>query len=101
VNEHLNPWRFSAQYRPRALFSSSAEWTSVTVRPGAGTSATVAMLIAQLADLLANRARLLPAAGPFVWALSGAAEALDRTVPVLHEPVPGSVTANYHVEAVS
>jgi len=40
------------------LFRTNAEWTSVTVRPGAGTAATVAMLVAHTIDLLCKRARM-------------------------------------------
>ena len=38
---------------------------------------------------------------PFVALLNAGGEALDRAVPLLREPVPGSLNANYHVEAVA
>src|SRR5581483_5327491 len=44
---HPNPddlWRWTHQGLERA-FRTNAEWTSVTVRPGAGTAATTAMLV--------------------------------------------------------
>jgi hypothetical protein len=71
------------------------------VTPGAGTAATVAMLVAHMIDLLFKRARMRPLGAPFVAALNVAGERLDRAVPLLREPVPGSLHANYHVEAVA
>jgi glutamine synthetase type III len=38
---------------------------------------------------------------PVTAALNWTGEALDRAVPLLREPVPGSLNANYHVEAVA
>ena len=98
---HPNPddlWRWTSAGLER-LFRESAEWSSVTVRPGAGTAATVAMLVAHVIDLLCKRGRVRPLATPFVALLNGAGEAIDRAVPLLREPVPGSLTANFHVEA--
>jgi len=100
---HPNPhdyWRWTHDGLSH-LFRTNAEWTSVTVRPGAGTAATVAMLLAHTIDLLFKRARLRVLAAPFVAALNASGEALDRAVPLLREPVPGSLNANYHVEAVA
>lgn len=100
---HPNPedlWRWTHTGLAR-LFITNAEWSSVTVRPGAGTTASVAMLVGQLVDLLAKRVHVRPAARPVVWALNTGAEALDNAVPLLRQTVPGSVTANYHVEAVA
>ena len=99
---HPNPndlWRWTHTGLEH-LFRTQAEWSSVSVRPGAGTAATVAMLVAHVVDLLCKRARIRPAATPFVAALNAAGEALDRAVPPLREPVPGSLNANFHVEAV-
>jgi hypothetical protein len=59
------------------------------------------MLVAHVIDLLAKRVRLRPLGSPFVALLNAVGEALDRAVPVLREPVPGSLNANYHVEAVA
>jgi SAM-dependent methyltransferase len=100
---HPNPddlWRWTHQGLER-LFRTNAEWSSVTVRPGAGTAATTGMLVAHGIDLLAKRAHVRALAVPFVVALNAAGEALDRSVPMLREPVPGSLNANYHVEAVA
>jgi SAM-dependent methyltransferase len=100
---HPNPddlWRWTHTGLER-LFRTNADWTSVTVRPGAGTAATVAMLVAHGIDLLFKRARLRPLGAPFVAALNRVGEAVDRAVPVLRTTVPGSLHANYHVEAVA
>jgi SAM-dependent methyltransferase len=100
---HPNPddlWRWTHTGLER-LLQTNAEWSSVTVRPGAGTTATVAMLVAHVIDLLAKRAGVRMAAYPFVWTLNAGAEALDNAVPLLRSAVPGSLTANYHVEAVA
>ena len=84
------------------LFRTNAEWTSVTVRPGAGTAATVAMLVAHDdRSPLQARATCAPSACRSSRALNAGGEALDRAVPLLREPVPGSLNANYHVEAVA
>jgi hypothetical protein len=36
-----------------------------------------------------------------VWALNAAGETLDRAIPPLQRTIPGSLTANYHVEAIA
>jgi SAM-dependent methyltransferase len=98
---HPNPedlWRWTHTGLAH-LFRTNAEWTSVTVRPGAGTAATVAMLVAHTLDLLCKRAGVRALGLPFVAMLNAGGETLDRAVPLLREPVPGSLNANYHVEA--
>ena len=55
------------------------------------------MLVGAYAELgLGRRAPL--ARGP-VWLMNRAAGALDRRFPLLGEPRPGSLTANFHVVA--
>jgi len=96
---HPNPddlWRWTHQGLER-LFLTNGEWASVTVRPGAGTVATVAMQVAHVLDLACKRAHVRALSVPFVAGLNAAGEALDRLVPPL---VPGTLHANYHVEAV-
>jgi SAM-dependent methyltransferase len=95
-----DPWRWTHEGLER-LFFTNGEWTSVSVRPGAGTAATVAMLNAHVIDLLFKRLHLRPLGIPFVALLNAAGEAIDRAVPLLRETVPGSLNANYHVEAVA
>jgi SAM-dependent methyltransferase len=100
---HPNPddyWRWTATGLER-LFGENGPWTSVTVGAGAGTAATVAMLVAHFVDLLFKRARLRSLARPLVAGLNAAGEAVDRRVPLLREPVPGTLHANFHVEAVA
>jgi SAM-dependent methyltransferase len=100
---HPNPedlWRWTHEGLGH-LFRANGEWTSVTVTPGAGTAATVAMLLAHVTDLACKRARVRPLARPVTVALNWAGETLDRAVPLLREPIPGSLHANYHVEAVA
>jgi SAM-dependent methyltransferase len=99
---HPNPddlWRWTHTGLEK-LFRDNGSWTSVTATAGAGTSATVAMLVAHLVDLLCKRLHVRPLGMPFVFALNAGAEALDRAVPLLRQPIPGALAANYHVEAV-
>jgi SAM-dependent methyltransferase len=93
-------WRWTHTGLDR-LFRENGDWSSVTVRPGSGTTACIGMLIAHFVDLLFKRARLRPVAGPLVAGINLAAGALDRASSSLREPIPGSLTANYHVEAVA
>jgi SAM-dependent methyltransferase len=100
---HPNPedlWRWTHTGLER-LFRTNAEWSSVSVRPGAGTAATTAMLVAHGIDLACKRAGVRVLALPFVVALNAGGEAIDRALPLLREPVPGSLHANYHVEAIA
>jgi SAM-dependent methyltransferase len=100
---HPNPddlWRWTHQGLER-LFLTNAEWTSVTVRPGAGTALTLAMINAHFVDLLCKRAGVRPLARPFVWALNRAGEFLDEKVPLLSSTAPGTLHANYHLEAIA
>lgn len=99
---HPNPddlWRWTHTGLEH-LFRDNGDWSSVVVRPGAGTAATVAMLSAHLVDLLAKRLRIRPLARPLVAALNASGEWIDRAVPSL-STAPGSLHANYHVEAVA
>jgi SAM-dependent methyltransferase len=100
---HPNPddlWRWTHTGLER-LFRENGEWSSVSARAGAGTAATVAMQVAHLVDLLCKRAGVRALGRPVVAVLNAGGEALDRAVPLLHQPVPGSLSANYHVEAVA
>ena len=100
---HPNPedlWRWTHSGLDR-LFRDNGDWSSVSVRAGAGTAGTVAMLAAHLVDLLFKRARLRAAGRPFVALLNAGGEGLDNAIPPLRQPIPGSLAANYHVEAVA
>jgi hypothetical protein len=59
------------------------------------------MLVAHFVDLFFKRAHLRPLGRPLVAAVNAAAAAVDRAVPSLREPIPGSIFANLHVEAVA
>lgn len=100
---HPNPddfWRWTHTGLDK-LFQENGQWSSVAVHPGAGTAATVAMLVAHVVDLLFKRAHVRAAGTPFVVALNALGESLDRAVPLLRQPIPGSLTADFHVEAVA
>ena len=100
---HPNPedlWRWTHSGLDR-LFRDNGDWSSVSVSTGAGTAATVAMLVAHLVDLLFKRAGVRTLDRPLVALLNVGGETLDRAVPLLRRPVPGSLSANYHVEAVA
>jgi SAM-dependent methyltransferase len=93
-------WRWTHTGLER-VFRDNADWSSVTVRPGSGTTACIGMLLGHYVDLLFHRAHARVLARPLVAGINLAADAIDRAVPVLREPIPGSLTANYHVEAVA
>ena len=100
---HPNPedlWRWTHSGLDR-LFRENGDWSSVSVTAGAGTAGTVAMLAAHLVDLLFKRARVRAVGRPFVALLNASGEGLDNAIPALRQPIPGSLAANYHVEAVA
>jgi SAM-dependent methyltransferase len=92
-------WRWTHEGL-RRLFESAGEWTSLAVRPGAGSAATLGMLLGTYAHLLAKRLHAPAAARPVIAALNAGCAALDRTVPLLRGTGPGTLVANYHVTAV-
>jgi hypothetical protein len=57
--------------------------------------------VSHFVDLLFHRARARPVGRPIVALLNRAAEAIDRSTPLLRDPIPGSLFANYHVEAIA
>jgi 2-polyprenyl-3-methyl-5-hydroxy-6-metoxy-1,4-benzoquinol methylase len=100
---HPNPddlWRWTQQGL-EALFFTTAAWTSVTVRPGAGTAATLAMINAHVLDLLLKRLHVRALGAPLVAVLNAAGESLDAAIPILRSTAPGTLHANYHVEAIA
>ena len=80
----------------RRLFEEHGDWHSVEVAPGAGTAATLAMLLGTYVEIALRRT---PLARPPVWLLNSVGSALDARVRTLREPVPGSLIANFHVRA--
>ena len=92
-------WRWTHTGLER-LFREHGDWKTVTVRPGAGSAASVGMLLATYVDLLVRKrlhARRLSRA--LVAGINRGAAALDRRFPELRDPQPGSLFANYHVVA--
>ena len=94
----LDLWRWTKTGLER-LFSEAAEWSSVAVTPAQGTAAAMASLLAGFIDLGFKRIHMRPVAAPAVYCLNLMGETLDRLVPLLRQPVPGSLTATFHVEA--
>jgi hypothetical protein len=93
-------WRWTHTGLER-LFRENADWSAVDVRPASGTTACVGMLLAHFVDLLFHRVRARPLGRPLVWAINKTAAAIDASLPMLREPIPGSIAANYHVEAIA
>ena len=91
-------WRWTHAGLER-LFADNGDWASLTVTPGGGTAACLAMLMGMYVDLAARRARLAGAGRVLVAGLNLGAAALDRRVSALREPGPGTLFANYHVVA--
>lgn len=94
----LDLWRWTAPGL-EMLFLDSADWSSVTVAPAQGTAATTAMLLANFADLAFKRMHIRRLGAPLVFCLNLAGEALDSALPLLRQPIPGSLTATFHVDA--
>ena len=92
-------WRWTHEGLLR-LFGDNAEWTSLTVAPGAGTAASVGMLVALYVDLLARQLHLGPVGRRVIAGLNATAASVDRHSPRLREPRPGTIFANYHVTAI-
>jgi SAM-dependent methyltransferase len=91
-------WRWTHTGLER-LFADHADWSRLEVRPGAGTTACLGMLLTHTIELLAGRAHARPVVRPLVWGVNRLAEAIDGRVASLREPVPGTIFANYHVVA--
>ena len=92
-------WRWTHEGLER-LFLTNGTWTSVSVRPGAGTTATLAMLLSIYIDIGAQRAHVAPLGRALIRGLHRAAGAIDARAAILREPGPGTLHANYHVTAV-
>jgi SAM-dependent methyltransferase len=91
-------WRWTHTGLER-LFRENGDWESVTVRAGAGSTATIAMIVGTYVDLVAQRIHARVAGKPLVYSLNVLGSALDRTSRGLREPTPGALIANYHVVA--
>lgn len=98
---HPNPddfWRWTHAGLER-LFRENGDWSAVTVTPASGTTACLGMLVAIYINLLAKRVHATALAAPWIASINAVAGAVDRTIPRLREPGPGTLFANYHVIA--
>ena len=98
---HPNPsdlWRWTNEGLER-LFRENGDWASVTVRPGCGTAASLAMLNAIYLEHLLRRTPLRPLRGGVVALLNRAGRAIDGRSAALRDARPGTLAANYHVVA--
>jgi len=93
-------WRWTHEGLER-VFLTNGTWTSVSVRPAAGTATTLAILLSIYVDLGSRRAHVAPLGRALVRALHAAGGAIDRRAAILREPGPGTLHANYHVTAVA
>jgi SAM-dependent methyltransferase len=91
-------WRWTHTGLAR-LFKDNAEWRTVAITSGAGTSAALGLLLALYIDLLAQRAHLVWAGRLVIYGINTAAAALDRHLPALRELTPGSLTIDFHIVA--
>jgi SAM-dependent methyltransferase len=93
-------WRWTHEGLER-LFRTNGEWATVSVRPSAGTSATLALLLSIYIDLATRRAHVAPVGRLVIGALNRTAAAVDGRFAILREPGPGTLHPNYHVTAVA
>ena len=91
-------WRWTHEGL-RRLFATNAEWSELEVEPSGGTAACLAMLLGAYTEIGFRRAHAKTLARGPVWLLNRSAAALDGRFPLLAEPRPGSLTANFHVVA--
>jgi SAM-dependent methyltransferase len=89
-------WRWTHEGL-RRLFETSADWSSVSVEPAAGTASALAMLLGTFFEIALRRTVL---ARPPVWALNRLGSGLDAHVASLREPRPGALFPNLHVVAM-
>jgi SAM-dependent methyltransferase len=81
------------------LFARGGDWTSITVTPVGGAATCLAATSAVYVDLLFRKAHLKPLALASVWTLNSFGGLVDRAVPSLRAPIPGSLHLNFHVVA--
>lgn len=93
-----DPWRWTHEGLER-LFAANGEWRSVTVSPGSGTAASLAMLNAIYLEHVLRRTPLRPVRGAAVSLLNRLARRLDGWSSQLRGTGPGTLAANYHVVA--
>jgi SAM-dependent methyltransferase len=82
------------------LFVDNGSWASVSVTPGSGTTACVAMIVSLNVSLALRRLHVGASARPLVAALNTVAEKLDSHSSRLRNPTQaGTLFANFHVVA--
>jgi SAM-dependent methyltransferase len=81
------------------LFRANAEWRSLSVKPGSGTTACVVMLVTVYLDILCQWVRMRWLGWPLIATMNRLARFLDDRVALLRDPVPGALFANLHVKA--
>jgi SAM-dependent methyltransferase len=82
------------------LFLQNGPWASVSVAPGSGTTACIAMMISLNVSLALRAVHLGALTRPLVAALNGIAEAIDAHFARLRTPGQGgTLFANFHVVA--
>jgi SAM-dependent methyltransferase len=81
------------------LFERNADWGSLTITPVGGAATCLAAMSAVYTDLLFRKAHLEPLARGSVWSLNSLGELVDRAIPSLRAPIPGSLFLNFHVVA--
>lgn len=91
-------WRWTRTGLDR-LFRENGDWASVSVQPGSGTVACIAMLIAFYLNLALRKAGLGRVGDGTTWLLNTLAEAIDGRSAQLGGSGPGTLHANYHVVA--
>jgi SAM-dependent methyltransferase len=91
-------WRWTHAGLER-LFRDNADWTALSIEPGSGSMACMAMLQGIFAHLLFKQLRVAPLARPLIALGNTLGPLLDGAVRSLREPIPGSLIANYHVRA--
>lgn len=91
-------WRWTHAGLERT-FRRSADWASVSVTPVGGAATCLAAMSAVYADLLFRKAHLTPLSRATVWTLNSLGGTLDRAIPSLRAPIPGSLFLNFHVVA--
>ncbi len=98
---HPNPvdlWRWTGAGLER-LFAANGDWESITVRAGAGTASSLAMLNALYLDHVLRRGPLRPLRRKVVALVNRVGRVIDGRVGALRDERPGTLTANYHVVA--
>ena len=91
-------WRWTHAGLER-LLTQSADWSAVAVTPVGGAATCLAAMSAVYADLLFRKAHLTPLSRGAVWTLNSFGALVDRAIPSLRAPIPGSLFLNFHVVA--